>query len=87
MENRVLDANMINVQPYHDKLDKLQEWINLLVDRQKGYLYLDIGGLGVMPPAEIMRIYHETGVLFGHPIPTRPPTFITFKEFYERNNA
>lgn len=77
---------MINVQPYHDQLNKLQEWINLLIDRQKGYLYIEIGGLEVLPPAEIMRLFYQTGILLGRPVPTPPPTFITFKDFCNDRN-
>jgi hypothetical protein len=79
------NGKMINVQSYHDKLDKLQTYMNLFIDR-KNYLWLDMDCLPVMSPKEIMRLFNKTGVLISNGVPAAPPPkFITFKEYCDEN--
>lgn len=77
---------MIEVQPFIDKLDKLREYMGLLIDsRITGRIWFNANALPNLPFEKLMEIYNQTGIMFyNSEEPTKFEQF-TFEEWLKLN--
>jgi len=74
---------MINTTPYHNKLDKLKEYMNAKIDGIVQPFWIDIDAIPRMNTEYFLRMYAEIGVMLynGNP-PPEPPRKLSFEEWY-----
>jgi predicted transcriptional regulator len=68
---------MIEVQKYLDKLDRLKEYMGLVIDGKiQGRIWFNALAFPDLPIKELIRLYNETGMMFCN---SEEPTI--FKQF------
>lgn len=74
---------MIDVQPYHDKLDKLKEYMEAKIDGIWEFLWINIDSIPEMTTETFLRLFAETGMMFcnGNE-PSVPTRKLSFEEWY-----
>ena len=75
---------MIQITPYIQKLDRLREYINLMIDGKGGFCWVNIDAIPQMNPEQFFRLYAETGMIFFDGNPPPPPTKkLSFEEWLQ----
>jgi hypothetical protein len=76
---------MINVQPFHNKLDKLKEYMDFFIDGNIiGTIFFDTSALPTLTVKEILNILYTTRVYISHSSnENKTPIFIkqTFEDW------